>query len=80
MGSLGAVLPICGEQEFLAGLKREGYTCEMPSCRTKSDGSHSSLCPALLGSTLPSAGWSRLLAAWERQCWHSMVIGCPSRP
>jgi PAS domain S-box-containing protein len=23
------VLPICGEQEFLADLKREGYTCEM---------------------------------------------------
>ena len=25
-GSQGAVLPICGEQEFLADLKREGYT------------------------------------------------------
>ena len=24
----GAVLPICGEQKFLADLKREGYTCE----------------------------------------------------
>jgi hypothetical protein len=22
------VLPICGEQKFLADLKREGYTCE----------------------------------------------------
>jgi len=28
-GSQGAGLPICGEQEFLAELKREGYTCEM---------------------------------------------------
>jgi hypothetical protein len=24
-----AVLPICAEQEFLAELKREGYTCDM---------------------------------------------------
>jgi hypothetical protein len=29
-GSQGVVLPICGEQKFLADLKREGYTCEMP--------------------------------------------------
>jgi hypothetical protein len=28
-GSQGAVLQICGEQEFLADLKREGYACEM---------------------------------------------------
>jgi hypothetical protein len=28
-GSQGAVLPICGEQQFLVDLKREGYTCEM---------------------------------------------------
>jgi hypothetical protein len=24
------LLPICAEQKFLADLKREGYTCEMP--------------------------------------------------